>query len=108
MTGNCGNELVYTAQSPIHGHGLFAARPLSAGQLIGVYEGPEVEDDDIYVLWIEDDNGENWTGYNGKNEMRFMNHADQPNAEMDGLYCYALNNIPRDAEITIDYGWNDS
>ena len=108
MTGNCGNELVYTARSPIHGSGLFAARPLSAGQLIGVYEGPEVEDDGIYVLWIEDDSGESWTGYDGENEMRFMNHADQPNAEMDGLYCYALNNIPPDAEITIDYGWNDS
>ena len=108
MTGNCGNELVYTARSPIHGCGLFAARPLSTGQLIGVYEGPEVEDDGIYVLWIEDDSGESWTGYDGENEMRFMNHADQPNAEMDGLYCYALNNIPLDAEITIDYGWNDS
>ena len=108
MTGNSDNKLVYTARSQIHGHGLFAARPLSAGQLIGMYEGPEVEDDGIYVLWIEDDAGEDWTGYDGKNEMRFMNHADEPNAEMDGLNCYALNNIPRDAEITIDYGWNDS
>jgi SET domain-containing protein len=108
MTGNCGNKLVYAARSPIHGRGLFAARSLSAGQLIGVYEGPEVEDDGIYVLWIENDEGEGWTGYDGKNEMRLMNHADQPNAEMDGFDCYALNNIPRDAEITIDYGWNDS
>jgi SET domain-containing protein len=108
MAGNCDNKLVYTARSPIHGHGLFAARPLSAGQLIGVYEGPAVEDDGIYVLWIEGDTAESWTGYDGKNEMRFMNHADDPNAEMDGLNCYALNNIPCDAEITIDYGWNDS
>lgn len=108
MTGNGDNKLVYTARSLIHGHGLFAAHPLSAGQLIGVYKGPEVEDDGIYVLWIEDDSEAGWTGYDGKNEMRFMNHADEPNAEMDGLNCYALNNIPRDAEITIDYGWNDS
>ena len=108
MAGNCDNKLVYTTRSPIHGDGLFAARPLRAGQLIGVYQGPEVADDGIYVLWIEDDTGESWTGYDGKNEMRFMNHADDPNAEMDGLNCYALNNIPRDAEITIDYGWNDS
>jgi len=108
MAENCDNKLVYTARSPIHGHGLFAARPLSTGQLIGVYQGPEVEDDGIYVLWIEDDRGGSWTGYDGKNEMRFMNHADDPSAEMDGLNCYALNNIPRDAEITIDYGWNDS
>ena len=108
MTGRGDNEFVYIAPSGIHGHGLFAARPLSAGQLIGVYAGPVVEKDGIYVLWIEDDTGESWTGYDGENEMRFMNHADAPNAEMDGLYCYALINIPGDAEITIDYGWNDS
>jgi SET domain-containing protein len=40
--------------------------------------------------------------------MRFMNHANTPNAEMDGLDCYALQNIVAGAEITIDYGWNES
>jgi SET domain-containing protein len=108
MTANSNNELVYIARSPIHGRGLFAAQPLATGQLIGVYEGPEVAEDGIYVLWIEDDAGESWTGHRGENEMRFMNHADAPNAEMDGLNCYALNNIAPGAEITIDYGWNDS
>jgi SET domain-containing protein len=108
MTGNGLNKLVYVAPSSIHGRGLFAARRLSAGQLIGIYQGPEVAEDGIYVLWIEDETGENWTGYDGKNEMRFMNHADEPNAEMDGLNCYALSNIAGGVEITIDYGWNDS
>jgi len=108
MSGDSISELVYVARSPIHGHGLFAAQPLAEGQLIGVYEGPEVEEDGVYVLWIEDETGETWTGYDGENEMRFLNHADQPNAEMDGLNCYALHRIARDVEITIDYGWNDS
>ena len=108
MTENSNNNLVYIARSHIHGRGLFAAQALSAGQMIGVYEGPEVKDDGIYVLWIEDDEEGSWTGYDGENEMRFMNHSDEPNAEMDGLNCYALSNIARGAEITIDYGWNDS
>ena len=52
--------------------------------------------------------GADWTGYEGRNEMRFMNHSDDPNAEMDGLYCYAVRDIALGCEITIDYGWNDS
>jgi hypothetical protein len=108
MTENSINNFVYIDRSRIHGHGLFAARPISAGQMIGVYEGSEVKNDGIYVLWIEDDERGSWTGYNGENEMRFMNHSDEPNAEMDGLDCYALVDIARDAEITIDYGWEDS
>ena len=101
------NRLVYVAPSPIHGRGLFAARPIEAGQLIGVYEGPEVAEDGAHVLWLQDDDG-GWRAYDGRNEMRFMNHADQPNAEMDGLECYALQDIATGAEITIDYGWGDS
>jgi SET domain-containing protein len=96
------------APSPIHGQGLFAARTLPAGKLIGFYEGQQVEEDGIYVLWIEDEPGGSWTGYDGCNEMRFMNHSDRPNAEMDGLACYALEEIGPGTEITIDYGWSDS
>lgn len=102
------NEWVYIDHSPIHGRGLFAAKPISAGQLIGVYQGPIVREDNPHVLWIEDQNGETWTGYNGQNEMRFLNHSDEPNAEMDGLQCFALCDMPPGTEITIDYGWNDS
>ncbi len=102
------NKLVFVTQSPIHGLGLFAALPLAAGQLIGEYEGPEVSDDGTHVLWIEDDISNSWTGFDGKNEMRFMNHADEPNAEMDGLKCYALCDIEPGTEITIDYGWDES
>ena len=101
------NEQVYIAASPIHGRGLFAARRLPGGRLIGIYQGPQVVEDGPHVLWIEDEPGGGWTGYDGVNEMRFMNHSREPNPEMDGLYCYALRDIPADTEITIDYGWED-
>ena len=98
------DERVYVAPSPIHGLGLFAARALQPGQLIGVYDGPRVDRDGPHVLWVEDEPGGEWTGYNGRNHMRYMNHSGEPNAEMDGLQCYALREIPPGAEITIDYG----
>lgn len=102
------NPLVQVDRSPIHGNGLFSSRDLKKGQLIGVYEGAVVTEDSMYVLWVEDSPGGEWSGYEGRNEMRFMNHADQPSAEMDGLDCYAVIDIPAGTEITIDYGWNDS
>ena len=105
MSQNQTNKLVFVTRSPIHGRGLFAAVLVPTGELIGVYEGPEVSKDGTHVLWIEDDTANSWTGYNGKNEMRFLNHSDTPNAEMDGLNCYALCDIEPGEEITIDYGW---
>ena len=102
------HPLIYVARSAIHGRGLFAASDLVEGELIGIYAGPVVQEDGMYVLWVEDSPGGEWTGYDGCNDLRFMNHADQPNAEMDGLNCFALEDIPVGCEITIDYGWNDS
>lgn len=102
------NARVFTARSPIHGTGLFAAQALASGELIGIYDGPRVEENDTYVLWVEDEPGAGWTGYDGRNEMRFLNHSPCPNAEMDGLECYALEDIAPGTEITIDYGWDDS
>lgn len=101
------NPLVYVDRSPIHGQGLFAAKDLEAGQFIGHYEGKRVTEDGPHVIWIEETPGGNWVGYEGCNALRFMNHADEPNAEMDGLDCYARIAIAAGAEITIDYGWND-
>ena len=107
MTSTRKNPDVYVADSDIHGKGLFAARRIFADELIGVYEGPRVDENGTYVLWVQEDDSGDWTGYDGRNEMRFMNHSDEPNAEMDGLECFALREIQRGEEITIDYGWND-
>lgn len=60
----------------------------------------------MHVLWVDEGNDEeeNWVGYDGDNELRFMNHSRQPNGEMDGLDLYARRDIRAGEEITIDYG----
>lgn len=98
---------VHVGLSVIHGKGLFASRDMKAGELIGTYAGETVSEDGMHVLWVEEDEGQ-WTGYEGSNQMRYMNHSDEPNAEMDGLQCYASHAIAAGEEITIDYGWNES
>lgn len=108
MNHNQINKYVFVARSPIHGRGLFAAKPLTKGQQIGVYEGSQVSEDGTHVLWVQGETANSWTGFNGKNELRFMNHSDAPNAEMDGLNCFALCDIEPGEEITIDYGWDES
>jgi len=107
MTEINDNPLVYVDDSPIHGKGLFAARPLACDEMIGTYVGTETREDGMYVLWIEEEDG-SWVGCDGNNSMRFLNHSDTPNAEMDGLECYAIEDIEAGQEITIDYGWNEA
>ena len=60
----------------------------------------------MHVLWLESGEGavEQWVGYNGNNELRFLNHAKLPNGEMDELDLYANCEIHAGEEITIDYG----
>lgn len=92
---------IYVDRSPIHGQGLFAAQPIAAGGYIGSYEGPEVTEDGCYVLWVYEDAGP--VGREGTNELRYLNHSDQPNAEFDGFDLFSLRDIASGEEITIDY-----
>lgn len=94
---------VSVKRSGIHGRGLFAEEPIEAGTYIGRYEGPITRRNGAYVLWIIEEDG-NAYGINGKNEMRFVNHSDQPNAELHNEEFYALRDIRPGEEITIDYG----
>lgn len=100
------NPLCRVADSPVHGRGLFARHDISAGTWIGHYDGQETQENGMHVLWMEAGNGaENqWIGYDGNNELRFLNHAKQPNGEMDELDLYASHDIRAGEEITIDYG----
>ncbi|MBT8061582.1 MAG: SET domain-containing protein [Xanthomonadales bacterium] len=97
------NPNVYVSDSGIHGLGLFANRDIPEGELIGFYDGEETMDDGTHVLWVEQDDG-SWLGYDGSNEMRYLNHARPANCEMDGQDCYAARDIKRHQELTIDYG----
>ncbi|MFP6638676.1 MAG: SET domain-containing protein [Myxococcota bacterium] len=94
--------------SPIHGQGLYALCCFRLGSRIGTFEGVETQVDGDHVLWLTDEQGIE-TGIEGRNELRFLNHASRPNAELDGLALQAVRNIQPGHEITIDYGegWED-
>jgi SET domain-containing protein len=95
--------LAYAAASPIHGTGLFARKPIEEGAFIGIYEGERTEENGMHVLWVEDA-PDDWVGYDGNNDLRFLNHSKSPNAELDGQALYSLRQIHEGEEITIDYG----
>ncbi len=104
------NPLALVSDSSIHGKGLFAKKDIPEGQWIGHYDGPETQTNGLHVLWVDaetnsgaDDEIE-WIGYDGNNELRFMNHSSSPSGQMDGLDLYALRKITANEEISIDYG----
>jgi len=102
------NQLCFVADSPVHGRGLFARHDITANTWIGHYDGPRTQENGMHVLWVEsgadEDEKEQWFGYDGNNELRFLNHSKHPNGEMDGLDLYAIEDINAGEEITIDYG----
>jgi len=103
-------ERVEVRVSPIHGRGVFALRRLRAGGHIATFEGRPTQRDGIHVLWIsEDDDGDREIGIEGRNELRYLNHSVNPNAEFLGLELYATRNIQPGHEVTIHYGeaWED-
>jgi len=98
-------ELVHAADSGIHGTGLFASRDIESGEYIGTYWGPEATRNGTYVLWVYDkDDGDSATGRSGRNLLRYLNHAEDGNAEFYEYDLYAMAHIPRGEEITFDYG----
>jgi len=101
------NPCAYVDDSGIHGRGLFARRPIAADEYIGTYVGPATQRDGMHVLWVWNDDDSRWEGIDGKNEMRFLNHASEPNADWWGTDLYALRAIAEGEEITFDYGWDD-
>jgi hypothetical protein len=73
------------------------------GELIGTYEGPEVQEDGTYVLWVYDADGQVLSARDGRNLLRWLNHSDDPNAEFDVFELFARRQIEAGEEITIDY-----
>lgn len=99
------NPMVRVKRSSIHGRGLFAATGIEKDTYIGTYEGPATRKNGMHVLWIWDEDDNDWVGINGRNQLRFLNHADDPNAEFEGVDLYALRDIAEGEEITFDYQW---
>ena len=98
------STLFYVDESSIHGRGLYAAAEIMQGDYIGEYDGPAVEENDMHVLWAENENGV-WIARDGKNILRYLNHdSKSPHAEFHGFKLYALRDIQLGEEIMIDYG----
>lgn len=97
-------KLFYVQDSPIHGKGLYAQQTIPAGSYLGTYEGPNSTENDMYVLWVEDENSGEWIGRDGKNNLRYLNHSNSPCAEFDDFHLYSTKRIKVDQEITIHYG----
>lgn len=101
------NSLVRVTESPIHGRGLFARCDIAVESFIGTYAGKKTSNNGMHVLWIWDEKDEKWVGVDGDNEMRFLNHSGQPNAEFYETDLYALRDIAAGEEITFDYQWEE-
>jgi uncharacterized protein len=101
------NPRVRVAPSDIHGHGLFAREAIACDDYIGSYEGPATQTDGMHVLWLWNEDTERWEGIDGRNEMRFLNHSAEPNADWWGTDLYAVRDIAAGEEITFDYGWDE-
>ena len=95
-------EMVYRGPSKIHGTGLFAKQKIFQGAYIGTYKGPDTDKNGTYVLWVYEE-GVEPTARDGRNLLRYLNHADDGNAEFDGFDLYALRTIEADEEITFNY-----
>ncbi len=93
----------FVAKSPIHGRGLFAARDIPKNTLIESIEGVPTKRDGSYVIWSDDDRG-NESGIRITNACRFVNHAKKPNAGFFGLELWSVRAIKKGDEITHNYG----
>lgn len=94
---------VEVRESEIEGRGVFAHQFIEKGTRIGIYHGKRTMRNGRYVLWVTDEGGIEY-GISGKNNLRYLNHSSEPNAEFDGDVLYALADIAPDAEITFHYG----
>ena len=101
-----GNPLAVVRSSPIHGRGLFARRAIAKDEYIGSYRGRRTQKNGMHVLWLWNEKRERWEGIDGDNEMRFLNHASDPNADWWDSDLYAIRDIAEGEEITFDYGWD--
>ncbi len=93
-------DLVYVADSDIHGKGMFAARAIDAGISLGKLEGKPTTKDGIYVLWLTDVKAMTVT-----NEFKYINHSSKPNCALTGTEVVTLRKIKPHDELTHDYGW---
>lgn len=89
----------HVAESPIHGKGVFASRPINEGEILGILSTTPSSRNGSHVLWITEDRK-----VRVHCNLRYVNHSESPNAVYyDTLEVVALRNIKKGEEITHDY-----
>ena len=111
--------LYIVKQSPIHGCGVFARRPIAAGQRIIEYTGEIITSDESarraeasggpinHTFFFSLADGNLIDGGSNGNDARFINHSCDPNCEAyeeDGrVFIHALRDIAKDEELNYNY-----
>ena len=88
-------------RSKIHGKGLFAAKFIAEGDVIGVCETRPALEEGPYTLFVDENEG---SKVEVICQLRFVNHSGEPNvAYCDDLTLVALENIQKGVELTHNY-----
>ena len=106
-------------QSPVHGNGVFALRPIAAGERIIEYRGERITWDEAtrraeerggpvnHTFYFSLADGNVIDGGRRGNDARWINHACEPNCEAyedDGrVYIHALRDIDAGEELNYNY-----
>lgn len=114
-----GQQRIQVRRSGVHGKGVFALRPIAAGQTIIEYKGeliswkealhrhPRDPADPDHTFYFHIDERRVIDGGRGGNAARWINHACEPNCEaeeVDGrIYLKALRAIAPGEELFFDY-----
>jgi RimJ/RimL family protein N-acetyltransferase len=104
------SEAVTARDSPMHGRGLFAARPIPAGEAIAVMGGRRLDDAQLaeyqhdHPRYVAAAIGEDQHVLLDDGPLRFLNHSCDPNLWLaDEVTVVARRDIDAGQELTIDY-----
>ena len=103
--------------SPVHGLGAFAMRPLEAGERIVEYTGERITKTESQIRCAAGNHfifsfDDEWDldGDQPDNPARFVNHSCEPNCEAiqrdDRIWLIALRDIRAGEELSFDYGYD--
>jgi uncharacterized protein len=111
--------LYIVKESPIHGRGVFARRPIAAGERIIEYTGEIITSDESarraeasggpinHTFFFSLADGNLIDGGSNGNDARFINHSCDPNCEAyeeDGrVFIHALRDIEQGEELNYNY-----
>lgn len=88
------------AKSALHGKGLFAARKIASGELLGYCKTRKVKEAGIHTLTLDDGRL-----FDVSCSLKYINHAKTANVSYyDDFSVVALQNINVGEELLHDYG----